>query len=108
MSTVPGPGTPAPANNAKTLTLKSDSGSYARPSAGGNAADPMASANGPFVSSATYPAVTEAPANKVPGAGAYSKPAPADTGSPNMGHGATQILSGISGPGDMNNDGDAL
>lgn len=75
MTTVPTPGTPAPANNAKTLTLQSDPNLYVRPTAGGNASGDAAVAPG-----------------AVPGSGAYSAPSPAGTGTPDMGHGATQIV----------------
>lgn len=46
MSTVPTPGTPAPANNAKTTLLSSDPSLYARPTAGYNASGDAAVASG--------------------------------------------------------------
>lgn len=91
MSTVPGPDTPAPANNAKTLLLSSDPGLYARPTAGGNASGDA-----------------NVPAGPTPGYSiSLAGNAPTNAG-PDMGHGATQILSGISGGGDADNDGDTV
>lgn len=95
MSTVPGPDTPAPANNAKTTLLSSDPGLYVRPTAGGNASGGAAVPPGPT------------PASSISMAGAPVGTGGTQTG-PDMGHGATQILNGISGGGDTDNDGDTL
>lgn len=77
MTTVPTPDTPAPANNAKTLLLQSDPSLYVRPTAGGNAAGTAG----------------DAPAGPTPGyAVNMAGNAPAG-GGPDMGHGATQIVS---------------
>lgn len=72
---------------------------YVRPTAGGNAAGTDIAGN-----------PVDAPAGPVP-AGAINVPgAPPSTGGTqagaDMGHGATQILTGISGGGDTDNDGD--
>lgn len=103
MSTVPGPDTPAPANNAKTLTIGTGSGMYVRPTAGGNATGNVSSPpfNGPGVGD------SGAPAGKIP---APVQPAPKE-GTPPGGPvftGATIILTGISGAGDTDNDGDTM
>jgi hypothetical protein len=74
------------------MLLSSDSNLYVRPTAGGNAG--------------------AAPA-AIPTQGQINRPgnSPSEGGTqagPDMGHGATQILSGISGGGDTDNDGDTL
>jgi hypothetical protein len=103
MTTVPKVDTPPPADNSKTLTLQSDSKAlYARPTAGGNAAGVDISGK-----------AVDAPAGPVPSPNSVNVPgAPPSTGGtqvgPDMGHGATIILTGISGGGDTDNDGDTL
>jgi hypothetical protein len=102
MTTVPNANTPAPADNSKTYTLQSDSKAlYARPTAGGNAAGKDIAGK-----------PVDAPAGVIPASSINKTGAPPSTGGtqvgPDMGHGATQILTGISGGGDTDNDGDTL
>lgn len=86
MSTVPGPDTPAPANNAKTLTIGDGSALYVRPTAGGNA---TGDASAPSASK------VPAPVQPAPKEGAHA-------GGPIF-KGATIMLSGTSGAGDLTN-----
>lgn len=84
MSTVPNSGTPAPANNAKTLTISdSMSGNYGRPASGGPPVPGKQEGIAP--TSGAGPGPT--PAYQISMAGA----APTNGGS-DMGHGATQIV----------------
>ena len=89
MSTVPGPGAPAPANNAQTLLLQSDPGLYVRPTAGGNTSGAASGALG------TAPG--QPPAGNIMGNYSVPSPAPVSTGGtqtgPDMGHGATIVVS---------------
>lgn len=92
-STVPGPNTPKPANNAISLILHSDPSLYVRPTAGGNAAPGQ-----PEGGSGNVPA-GEVPANPIKGQFAdLDNPmgaAPSAGGTqvgPDMGHGATIVF----------------
>lgn len=93
MSTVPQAGDPAPADNSHTTLIGNGSGMYARPTAGGNASGDAG----------------DAPAGPTPGYSINMTGAPVSTNGtqagPDMGHGATQILTGTSGA-DMDNDND--
>ena len=88
MTTVPKAGDPAPANNAKTLTLTGSAGMYGRPTSGGPPVAGKQEGNAP---------TSGAPSDPIPGMSAYIPPPPAPVtaggtqAGADVGHGATIV-----------------
>ena len=85
-STVPGPSTPAPADNHHTTTVSDAmSGNYGRPTAGGNT-----------VGGTPLGGSSSAPPGNIMGGYSIPSPAPVSNGGtqvgPDMGHGATIVV----------------